>query len=189
MLVDLHLVGRKCAINQQGVNGVLPRVGVGRFVKKLHALITHLLTTKPYIFASNSPSMRMDLYNLFTTSFFLLSSSPNVLSSSMVLKAHTSSKRIFFFLPTSPNTSLFHLIQSTFKALSVLATTKSNGSEKSPTTAFTLTSKPFDFSHIFSNLKISPMEVTTIKENLKLIQTKSRKSSLGQARKLTFPSR
>jgi hypothetical protein len=69
-------------------------------------------------------SMRMDLSKALTIyAFFILSSTPNALPSSMTLRTHNSSKRIFF-LSTLPNTSSFHLFRSTFKALSLLAKMK-----------------------------------------------------------------
>jgi hypothetical protein len=67
----------------------------------------------------------MDISNsLNTFAFFILSSSLKTLSSSMISKIQSYSQRIFFSLPTLPNTSSFHLLKSTFKVLSLLATIK-----------------------------------------------------------------
>jgi hypothetical protein len=47
VLVDLQSAGRNCAINQQKANGFPSSVGVGHWVKKLHALITLLEPQDP----------------------------------------------------------------------------------------------------------------------------------------------
>jgi hypothetical protein len=122
VLIDHHPIGRKCAINQQGFNGVLSLTGVVHFMKKLRTLIAF---PQPQSLRFLPPTHLLhEIFNSLTASSFLLFSSPKVLSSSMVSKALTSSERIFFYLPTSPNISLFHLLRSTFKTLSLLDTTK-----------------------------------------------------------------
>jgi hypothetical protein len=72
--------------------------------------------------------MRVDLSNLQTIyAFIIFSSTPHALSSSKTSKTRNSSKIIFFLHSTLPNTSLFHLFKSIFKALNWLAKMKLSG--------------------------------------------------------------
>jgi hypothetical protein len=73
-----------------------------------------------------TPCMLRGAFLRFSNIFYLLpiKKKPNALSSSMISKTRSSSKRIFFFLSTLPNTSSFYLLKSAFKALSLQAKMK-----------------------------------------------------------------
>lgn len=114
IIIQKQSIYRNGPINQQGVNGVLPYVGISK--KKLCTLVTPLNHKTPNFCLRLTSSMRIDLSNSLTTyAFFILSSTPNALDFSMISKTQSSFKRIFFFLSTLSNTSSFHL-KSAFKA-------------------------------------------------------------------------
>jgi hypothetical protein len=71
VLTDLQPVGRNCTISQQGVNGVLPYVGVSHFVQKNFAHLSPSLNHEtPDFFLQLISSMSVDLSNSLTTPAF-----------------------------------------------------------------------------------------------------------------------